>query len=244
MIEDLIRRCRRKLLQLVLRAVVVRGLDHHLVRLGSAYGGWWVPADVLVAGSTVVSAGVGEDTTFDEELLARGCEVWALDPTPRAQDHVERRRMAGALTDGRFHFFPVGLWHRDEILRFYAPANPGHVSHSVLNIQNTDCWFEAQCWSLAHAMREAGAESVDLLKLDIEGAEVQVLRNLVNGQLRPPIVCVEFDAPLPEMRTLRLLSDLRRAGYRIAHAEGWNLLLLFQPDFGQRRAPAPPQRSS
>lgn len=217
-----LRRLRRKLFQQIVVRVLVRKRADDLVRLGSEYGGWWVPTSVLVPGTTVVSAGVGEDTTFDEELLARGCEIWAVDPTLRAEQHVQSR--AGVLGE-RFHFLPVGLWHRDETQRFYAPADVSHVSHSILNVQQTTTWFEAECWSLAHLLREIG-DTPDLLKLDIEGAELEVLREMIEGRTRPAVVCVELDAPLPEMRTLNLLRGLRRAGYRIAHAEGWNLLLL------------------
>jgi len=220
-------RIRRKLLQLVVHHLYVKKRGDDLVRLGSGYGGWWVPANILEPGTTVISAGVGEDTTFDEELLSSGCEVWAVDPTPRARQHVTTRRGEGAFGD-RFHFWPVGLWHQDETLRFYAPANPAHVSHSVLNVQHTTSWFEAECWSLARLLLEAGLTCPDVLKLDIEGAEIQVLRRLVAERLRPPAVCVELDAPLPEWRTLSLLRDLRRAGYRLTHAEGWNLLLLHE----------------
>jgi hypothetical protein len=87
-------------------------------------------------------------------------------------------------------------------------------------------WFEAECWSLAHLLDEIGHHTPDVMKLDIEGAELRVLATLMDSSTRPAVLCVELDAPLPELRTLRLLRDLRRDGYRLAHAEGWNLLLL------------------
>lgn len=52
-----------------------------LVRLGSDYGGWTVPADLVESSWTCYSGGVGNDTTFDLAFIERfGCEVDAFDP--------------------------------------------------------------------------------------------------------------------------------------------------------------------
>jgi FkbM family methyltransferase len=223
--RTLAHRARRKLFQQALARLWVHEGHERLVRLGSEYGGWWVPSDLLDHRGHVVCAGVGEDTTFDEALIARGCEVWALDPTPRAIEHV-RARGAGMYVGDRFHFLPVGLWHRREQLRFYTPANPDHVSHSIVNLQETSGYFLADCLSLRDVMDRAGFEVLDLLKLDIEGAEFAVLDDMIASPIRPQAICVELDDPLPARRTLDLLRRLRGAGYRLVHSEGWNLLLL------------------
>jgi FkbM family methyltransferase len=225
-------RARRKLLQLIVSRSLKRPQDGRiLVRLGSQYGGWWIPSDLIAPGATVVSGGVGEDTTFDEALLDRGCQVWALDPTPRAAEHVRIRASQGSL-DEQFHFLPIGLWSQRQSVRFYAPSNPIHVSHSAVNIQHTSTWFVADCWPLEDVMRTAGFDAPDVLKLDIEGAEFKVVNHMLDGSMRPRAICVEVDAPLPEIRTIRLLRRLRRSGYQLNHVEGWNLLLTYTPPVG------------
>jgi len=52
-------------------------------------------------------------------------------------------------------------------------------------------------------MQEVGLQDVDVLKMDIEGAEHEVLRALIKGSIRPRILCVELDAPTPARRTSR-----------------------------------------
>lgn len=223
-----LRRVRVKLVQqAIARLFVSARPSDGLMRLGSAYGGWWVPAGAVGPGATVISVGVGEDTTFDEALVARGCRVWALDPTPRAIAHITRRSAANALPSATFRFLPIGLWTRDESVRFYAPSDPTHVSHSILNLQGTAEWFEAECWSLSRLLKEINIAVPAILKLDIEGAEFEVLHQLVETSLRPDVLCVEIDAPLPEPRTICLLRELRSAGYRLAHSENWNLLFIY-----------------
>lgn len=192
-------------------------------RLGSAYGGWTVPADLITGDWICYCGGVGEDVTFDLELIRRfGCIVVACDPTPRAKAHVAKV----ATEERRFRFLPVGLWSGDAELRFYAPRDPSHVSHSVVNLQGTSDFFVARCRSLAAVMQEQGHDRIDLLKLDIEGAQHEVLRAALRDGIRPKVICVEFDQPDTLTRMYRTYARLRRAGYRLAVRDGWNLTFL------------------
>jgi FkbM family methyltransferase len=185
-----------------------------LIRLGTDYGGWWVPASSISAESVVYSAGVGEDVSFDLALIDRfGCEVWAMDPTPRSIE------FARGVRHPRFHFLPIGLWREEADLRFYAPANRAHVSHSILNIQRTQQYFTAHCLPLRAFMDQLGHDHVDLLKMDIEGAEGLVLDALLEDEVRPRILCVEFDAIEPPSRVLRRLRRLGSSGYVLRKAD-------------------------
>jgi FkbM family methyltransferase len=194
-----------------------------LLRLGSDYGGWTVPATLLDGNSVCYCAGAGEDITFDLALAQRyGCEVYVFDPTPRAIAHVQRV----AAGNPRIHFQPVGLWDREETLKFYAPANPAHVSHSVVNLQRTDTYFEARCCSLSDLMRHNGHDRLDLLKIDIEGAEYRVLQSLLANRIQARILCVEFDEavrPLTRASRARItesVDSLLDSGYMLVAQEG------------------------
>lgn len=194
-----------------------------LVRLGSQYGGWIVPAAAVQEDSICYCAGVGEDVSFDLALMERfGCEVHAFDPTPRAIEFVGRN----AADVRGFHFHPVGIWERDEQLRFYAPSNPDHVSHSVMNLQQTDSFFEAPCRSLPSLMKELGHARIDLLKLDIEGAEQRVLAAMLKEGVTARVLCVEFDeatlawTPERKQRIATTAESLASQGYVLVAQEG------------------------
>lgn len=190
-----------------------------LERLGDEGGAWIVPTSLISAGSLCYCAGVGEDISFDRALVERfGCEVHAFDPTPRAIAYVG----AHAADLPRFHFAPVGVWKEDAALRFFAPSDPAHVSHSAVNLAGTSEYFEAECRSLRSLMTERGHERIDLLKLDIEGAEFEVLGSMIDAGIRPAILCVEFDQPCSPRRVLRMCRRLESAGHRLVAIERWN----------------------
>jgi FkbM family methyltransferase len=194
--------------------------DPSLVRLGSAACGWWVPADVAVPGAVAYCAGAGEDISFDLALHRRGLDVVTLDPTPRAAAHVA----AVDPGDDRFTFVPVGLWTERATLTFHAPADPRDVSYSLLDLQHTgeQRALVAEVDSLASLMAARGHDHVDLLKVDIEGAESTVLPDLLETGLRPPVVCFEYDQPQSARGLLRLLAAFREAGYALVARERWN----------------------
>jgi FkbM family methyltransferase len=192
-----------------------------LVRLGTDYGGWWVAPDALDRASICYCAGLGEDASFDQALLTTtGCQVWAFDPTPRAATY------ARSITDPRFHFEPVGIWSETREMEFFAPRDPAHVSYSIGSIQGTTESFRAKCESLPDVMARLGHGRIDLLKLNIEGAEAAVLEAMLRSSIRPTQICVAFEAIEMPWRTRRRIKDLQTAGYTVAHSEGYSYLFV------------------
>lgn len=194
-----------------------------LEKIGSKYGGWIVPTKRIRSDWICYCGGVGEDITFDLGLIERfGCQVFAFDPTPRSIAHVAKV----AANEPRYRFLPVGLWSADTTLRFWVPKDPGHVSHSVVNLQRTGSYFEAPCRSLPSLMSELGHSRIDLLKIDIEGAEHTVLAAMLKSGIRPKVLCTEIDQPVPLMRYWTTIRRILRSGYRLVAADGWNYTFL------------------
>jgi hypothetical protein len=67
---------------------------------------------------------------------------------------------------------------------------------------------------------------MDLLKLDIEGAEHEVLSSLGELEWLPATLCVEFDQVRPLRQLLRTWRGLRRLGYKASKAERLNVLFV------------------
>ena len=175
-------------------------------------GGW------LTSDSICYCGGVGEDITLDRYLTEDiGAQVWAFDPTPRSIAY-----MATAPHDGsRLHFVPVGLWEVETTLRFFGPANPLYVSHSVVEGQSGDSWFDAPCRTIPDVMRELGHERIDLLKLNIEGAEHVVLAAALAAGICPTIITLTYEGPNAFWKALTWTQRLRKEGYLFLARVGW-----------------------
>lgn len=65
-------------------------------------------------------------------------------------------------------------------------------------------------------MKEFGHTKIDLLKLDIEGAEIVVLNHMLDQKIYPTYLCIEFDLLLkgkdPEEETKTLILRLMKLG--------------------------------
>lgn len=184
-------------------------------RFGSDYGGWDVVTGTLGANSVVYSFGVGEDATFDLGLINRfGMTIHAFDPTPKSITWVGEQKLPK-----EFVLHAYGLATVDGNATFYPPENPDHISHSMLEKSATKTraiTLPVKC--LKTIMGELGHNAIDVLKLDIEGAEYEVLDSLVDSEIRPRQLLVEFhhrftDAGIETTR--KAVKGLQKQGYRL-----------------------------
>ena len=203
---------------MVLSRVLGARRTEDLVRLGTPYGGWWVPVTQSGPGVIAYLAGAGEDISLDLALHERGCIVRIFDPTPRAIRYVQEHGPASE----SFRFQSVGLWSQDTSLRFYSPENPEHVSHSVVNLQRTQEYFEAEVRTLRTLMHDNKDQRIDLLKMDIEGAEHAVVLDILSNGPLPHAICLEFDQPCSIREMRKTAAALRDAGYHLQRVDVWN----------------------
>ena len=185
------------------------------VRLGDPGGRWTIAERGLGPDTVVYACGVGTDISFECDLMARhGVTVHAFDPPPKALEWA-----AGQAFPERFHLHPYGVADYDGTARFAPPRKLKFASFSMVRGGGVGEAVEAPVRRLSSLRAELDLPPPDVLKLDIEGAEYAVLRDLLAGELRPAQVLVEFHHRWREVgpgRTREAIAALRQAGYRVA----------------------------
>ena len=184
------------------------------IPLGHDGARWCVCPDGLGPSSIVYSIGVGEEISFDLEVIRRfGACVYAFDPTPRSINWLAKQSLPA-----NFSFHPYGIADFDGHARFLPPVDPAHVSHTLVARQSPWPAIEVPVRRLSSIMRDLGHDRIDLLKMDIEGAEYAVLKDLLASRIPVQQLLVEFHHRWPEIgveRTRQAIRDLNSAGYRI-----------------------------
>src|SRR5262245_59359518 len=187
-------------------------------RHGSGYGGWWIHPDPLGPKSVVYSFGVGDDISFDLSVIEKfGVCVEAFDPTPRSVEWIRRQ-----VLPQNFRFHPIGVADFDGDQEFHPPPRADHVSYSIQAVRGGrpggDESVRVPVRRLSSIMTWLGLGRIDLLKLDIEGAEYPVIQDVLACRIPIQQILVEFHhghRGIGAGATRDAVRRLDAAGYRI-----------------------------
>jgi FkbM family methyltransferase len=193
-----------------------------LISLGSKYGRKTFcevfPIDKKLQ---VISAGVGEDITFDIEFLNKyNAVIILVDPTPVAIQHFEmiQKRIGldsmdqygptsrqsvnsynlTRVTKDNLIMLPQALWKDQDLLHFYLPPDDSRDSSGSINsIHNfyraTEKRITVPTTTVPKIYRDYNFDGIDILKLDIEGSALEVLLFMFLDRIYPAQILLEID---------------------------------------------------
>ncbi|WP_167599090.1 FkbM family methyltransferase [Chlorobaculum sp. 24CR] len=192
------------------------------IRFGSDYGGWDVVNESLNPHSVVYSFGVGEDASFDVALIEKyDLIVHAFDPTPKSIEWVKRQGFPD-----HFIMHDYGIAAFNGNISFNPPENPDHVSHTILDRQSTKTKaISVPVKNLSRIMQELGHSHIDILKMDIEGAEYDVIKDIYKSGVRPGQILIEFHHRFPGVgirKTKEAIDSIRSMGYQLFNVSATN----------------------
>lgn len=220
-------------------------------KLGTNYGGWYVPTNMnLNENSIVYSGGVGEDISFDLLVQCKyNCDIILIDPTTKAIKHFEevkqyynsKKSFTGSIQKdyylhiqylhpnfNKFKYVNIGLWNKKDELKFFKQTNNNYVSQSLVENMFGNNYDIVSVDSIKNIMKQQGHTQIDLLKLDIEGAEIKTLNQMLDDKIYPIYILIEFDLLLknkdPGNTTKQLIERmLTKENYKILKNDKLNI---------------------
>lgn len=192
-------------------------VDLEPVWYGTSYGGFYILPELLHDSSIIYSFGIGKDISFDKACIKKHrCKVFAFDPTPKSINWIGRQKLPVNFQFYHFGISSAGSGYYD----FYMPKHVKGVSGSLV-LQN-DVAKENHISVLMKSFDDIAAElnhrHIDVLKMDIEGAEYAVLEKILASPVTIDQLIVEFhdrsfDLTVPKSR--EIVKKVIEGGYYI-----------------------------
>ena len=183
------------------------------------HGDWCFIPDELTSQSIVYSLGVGEDIVLDTELIKKfDLTVEAFDPTPNSIEWIDNTPIPD-----KFNFHPFGISDQDGVLKLYPLYVKGKKSRSMFTLDsscssgNDEC-VEIPVKRLGTIMAELNHQAIDILKMDIEGAEYDVIEDMLKSGIEVRQLLVEFHhrfSSIGKQKSKDIIEKLNSHGYRI-----------------------------
>ena len=188
--------------------------------------------------------------SFDLKLEDKyNCKIFLIDPTQRAIKHYEEvkefyntklNNFSGNIQPDylyniidlepdfdNYTYINKGLYKEKTKLKFYKQSNPDYVSQSLVKNMFSNEYDEVEVDSIKNIMKIYNHNKIDLLKLDIEGSEIDVLNQMLDDQIYPTYLCIEFDLLLkkkdPNQLTQKLVKRLQETNYKILENKNLNI---------------------
>lgn len=235
----------KKILNVIIRNNEIK-TNKKINSFGSEYGNWkFIHTDNL-NNSTILSAGVGEDISFDVEFINYyNSSVIFVDPTPRALEYLETVKECFGMSksqdykeggfqnpssynltkikDKNFIIYKKALWSEaDKELNFYFPENERNVSNTLISsyFEKKRKFIKVETISLEQILKENKINELELMKVDIEGAEIEVVTSMINKKIFPNQLLLEIDYLRRNtirsiLRSIIFVKRILNSGYKL-----------------------------
>ncbi|WP_426671405.1 FkbM family methyltransferase [Mucilaginibacter sp. McL0603] len=193
-----------------------KGIKLKSVWYGNQYGGFYVYPDLLNEDSIIYSFGIGRDISFDTTIIKNhNCKVFGFDPTPKSIEWIK-----GQDVPPKFTFHDLGISDKSGFCDFYFPKNPDNVSGSIVVQNNIDVCEKTtvKMQSIKDIMTGLAHTHIDILKMDIEGAEYSVIENILDSNASIDQILIEFHDRFVEngkAKTKHAIRYLNDKGFEI-----------------------------
>lgn len=183
-----------------------------LACLGTDYGHWIVPVDLIEDGSACYCVGTGADISFEIALVhLRDVTVRSFEAVLNLADYA--RGLAEGHASISVHHTALAL--ADGPLRMQVSHVPASQSVSAAGLYEGDNYVEVPGRTLESLMAEHGDERLDVLKVDIEGLEYELVPPLDLRALGVKVFCLQVHHNGGVRGAKDLVAGLAAQGYEL-----------------------------
>jgi FkbM family methyltransferase len=162
--------------------------------------------------SIILDLGANEGAFSRRVASQFGCHAFAVEASPDLFAKIEESPLIR-----KYNYAVAG---NDGVVAFYESTNPeaGNIVAPKSNATGNE--FNVKARGFASLLAEIRLEEIDLLKVDIEGAEIQLFDNVETRDLaRVKQLTIEFhdSVPIPNVSTEdveRIIAKIVAAGFR------------------------------
>lgn len=181
-------------------------------------------------GAVVVDAGCSYEADFSIYMIeSYGAKSFAVDPT------MKHREALAALENkypGKLEHLPIAICAEDGTLTFHESKTneSGSLLDNHVNVRNDETVsYEVEAVTLTTLRDRVSTDTIEILKLDLEGAEYDLLKNVGADDLTPfQQVFVEFHhhafAEFTEADTKAIVERICNCGFRSFSLDDHNYL--------------------
>lgn len=197
--------------------------DHQNIK---TYFNYYLDSSLIGKNSIIYSFGLATNIKFEEKLASDfDVNVYCFDPTPVAVNYMKN------VKNLKLIYQPYGIWVEDKKVKFYYldSEHPESFNGSITNYSgNANNSVNLQCHKLKSLMSMNNHNKIDVLKMDIEGAAIEVMNNILDDNIFPKQIAVEFEVGENEdiseeafknfsVGIIKILNKLKSLGYKTYH---------------------------
>lgn len=183
---------------------------------------YYVAPDFVNKHSVVYSIGIGNDFSFDEDMIAAfGVVTYAIDPTPQSL------AVFNQIKNSNIHFLNCGIGSSDETKYFKVVKQKSNYmsAHLSEDGKKTD-GVKFSIRSVPSLMKDLRHSHIDVFRIDAEGAEFNAIPHMFENNIYPTQVIFEIHPKLfskipgaaDKLQDTNSLTELmENSGYSCTH---------------------------
>jgi len=192
--SELVRSCKSKLFEFqnqcfrkMLTTEFLGKKSEELLYLGNSYSGYWIPNNLLDERGTIWGVGLGRDSSFEYHLSQKGYNFIGFEPEKDCFDQSNKQFEGTSAVIENY-----GLWDKSGSFT-YTGENISIVNIFDIPIASKELLEIRSLWAVADEKRLQNSKKPRILKLNIEGAEREILKRLIIEPLEFEVIIFQAE---------------------------------------------------